>query len=115
MLVIPVVLFVTNASPQGTYARPVLVVLDRHIDLAVALHHTWTYQAMVHDLFGMERNRLRMTAADAPTTIASTSDAATVYDLDSSRDSFWADHMTVPFPLISESIETLRTRAAACG
>lgn len=27
-----------------------LVILDRNMDLCTPLHHTWTYQALVHDV-----------------------------------------------------------------
>lgn len=30
--------------------RPLLVLLDRNLDLATPLHHTWTYQALAHDV-----------------------------------------------------------------
>ena len=30
--------------------RPLLVILDRGIDLATPMHHTWTYQALAHDI-----------------------------------------------------------------
>ena len=30
--------------------RPLLVLLDRNMDLATPLHHTWTYQALSHDV-----------------------------------------------------------------
>ena len=33
-----------------SFSRPLLVILDRNIDLATPLHHTWTYQALVHDV-----------------------------------------------------------------
>lgn len=50
--------FNTNASrsasydgmPQFVVQRPLLLILDRNLDLATPLHHTWTYQALVHDL-----------------------------------------------------------------
>ena len=30
--------------------RPLLILLDRNMDLATPLHHTWTYQALAHDV-----------------------------------------------------------------
>ncbi|CAF4772981.1 unnamed protein product, partial [Rotaria magnacalcarata] len=42
------------------FQRPVLVILDRSIDLASLLHHTWTYQALAHDIlvrFQIESSR----------------------------------------------------------
>jgi len=31
------------------------VILDRNFDLATPLHHTWTYQALVHDVMVREK------------------------------------------------------------
>lgn len=41
-----------------SFQRPVLVLLDRNVDLSVMLQHTWTYQAMVHDLLSFDLNRV---------------------------------------------------------
>ena len=35
----------------NSFTRPLLVIFDRNMDLATPLHHTWTYQALVHDVF----------------------------------------------------------------
>ena len=34
----------------SSFQRPLLVILDRSTDLASLLHHTWTYQALAHDV-----------------------------------------------------------------
>jgi hypothetical protein len=44
-------------------ARPllhpvVLVILDRNVDLVPMLSHSWTYQALVHDVLDMKLNRV---------------------------------------------------------
>jgi hypothetical protein len=36
----------------------VLVVLDRNVDLIPMLSHSWTYQALVHDVLDMRLNRV---------------------------------------------------------
>ena len=49
--------------PLSSFSRPLLVILDRNIDLATPLHHTWTYQALVHDVMvrrGRERREKRV-------------------------------------------------------
>jgi hypothetical protein len=38
----------------------VLVIAERMVDLAVPLHHTWTYQALLHDLLDMRANRVKV-------------------------------------------------------
>jgi len=35
---------------QRSFNRPLLIILDRDVDLATPLHHTWTYQALAHDV-----------------------------------------------------------------
>lgn len=36
----------------------VLVILDRNVDLTSMLSHSWTYQALVHDVLDMKLNRV---------------------------------------------------------
>jgi hypothetical protein len=36
----------------------VLVILDRNVDLIPMLSHSWTYQALVHDVLEMKLNRV---------------------------------------------------------
>ena len=36
--------------------RPLLILLDRNMDLATPLHHTWTYQALAHDVLVSNTN-----------------------------------------------------------
>ena len=31
-------------SGQFSFYRPLLVILDRNVDMATPMHHTWTYQ-----------------------------------------------------------------------
>ena len=37
-----------------------MIILDRNIDMNVMLHHTWTYQPLVHDLLGFNMNRVQV-------------------------------------------------------
>ncbi|CAB4066382.1 SCFD1 [Lepeophtheirus salmonis] len=50
----------THESGKGQYSfcRPVLIILDRQIDLATSLHHTWTYQALAHDVLNYSMNKV---------------------------------------------------------
>jgi len=38
--------------------RPLLLIVDRSVDLSVMLHHPGTYQALLHDLIGLSNNKL---------------------------------------------------------
>ncbi len=40
----------TVQAGQFSFQRPLLVLLDRTMDLATHMHHTWTYQALAHDV-----------------------------------------------------------------
>lgn len=40
------------------FHRPLLIILDRNVDMATPLHHTWTYQALAHDVLNLSLNRV---------------------------------------------------------
>ena len=48
------VLLLSSICRTESGQRPLLVLVDRNIDLATPLHHTWTYQALVHDVLVRE-------------------------------------------------------------
>ncbi|KAF4693874.1 Sec1 domain containing protein 1, partial [Perkinsus olseni] len=60
-----------NAQTQDLFSnatgveRTVLILLDRDMDLATMLHHTWTYQALAHDLFDLNLNTVKIPTDDA--------------------------------------------------
>lgn len=56
-------LFHGNTGQTGSFSftRPMLILLDRNIDMATPLHHTWTYQALAHDVLDLSLNRLDRT------------------------------------------------------
>ncbi|KAA8495640.1 Sec1 family domain-containing protein 1 [Porphyridium purpureum] len=84
--------------------RPILVILDRNVDLPVMLHHTWTYQALAHDVLTLELNRVTVT--DRSTSESGTATASSrSFDLDSS-DFFWAENAGKPFPKVAEAVES---------
>jgi len=49
-------------TPMATssFQRPVLIILDRNVDLSVMMAHAWSYQALVHDLFNMQLNSVKV-------------------------------------------------------
>ncbi|KNC73373.1 hypothetical protein SARC_14067, partial [Sphaeroforma arctica JP610] len=51
-------LFAEAASNSMSFQRPVLIILDRNLDLPSLLHHTWTYQPLISDLLGLTSNRV---------------------------------------------------------
>jgi sec1 family domain-containing protein 1 len=93
-------------SSRGMPSRPLLVLMDRYIDLPVMLHHTWTYQALTHDSLSLNLNRVTIPVPDADAAVALLqSQKSRVYDLDKA-DSFWAINAGLPFPMVAEAVET---------
>jgi sec1 family domain-containing protein 1 len=86
-----------------TFQRPLLILLDRNFDLATPLHHTWTYQALMHDLLDLKMNRVDIAKVLANPELNIKSEAARSYDLLNS-DKFWRQHKGDPFPIVAESI-----------
>ncbi|KAF9881995.1 hypothetical protein CkaCkLH20_00031 [Colletotrichum karsti] len=97
------------ASSAGTpTSRPVLIILDRNVDLIPMLSHSWTYQSLVHDVLNMKLNRITIeTPIDETNPAKGTTKKA--YDLTSS-DFFWAKNAAVPFPQVAEDIDAELTR-----
>ncbi|KAH9962710.1 SLY1 protein [Lactifluus volemus] len=87
-------LFSQEPGGLSTLQRPLLLVLDRNIDLVPVLSHGWTYQALVSDCLEMKLNRV---------TVASPQKKA--YDLDA-KDFFWTKNAANPFPQVAEDIDT---------
>eukprot|EP00002_Diphylleia_rotans_P032663 TRINITY_DN6876_c0_g1_i1.p1 TRINITY_DN6876_c0_g1~~TRINITY_DN6876_c0_g1_i1.p1 ORF type:complete len:564 (+),score=129.41 TRINITY_DN6876_c0_g1_i1:60-1751(+) len=95
-------LFPENSIRQQ---RPVLLILDRDTDLNVALHHSWTYQALIHDVLDLKLNKVTFQAPESnahsgapPRRVMKT------FDFDS-HDIFWRDNAGLPFPKAAENVE----------
>lgn len=97
------------SSATGTpSSRPVLVIVDRNIDLIPMLSHSWTYQSLVHDVLKMHLNRITVeTPIDENNPTKGTTKRA--YDLNS-NDFFWSRNAGVPFPQVAEDIDAELTR-----
>merc|ERR1712139_94719 len=93
--------------------RPLLCILARDVDLTSMLHHTWTYQAMTHDLFGLRLNKLTVPVAGSD---SSAPPKPKSYDVDE-NDSFWTQHAGSPFPVVGgavhEAIEEYKKKTAS--
>ena len=77
-----------------SFHRPLLVLLDRQFDLATPLHHTWTYQALAHDVLQYSLNRVTI-----PGTTGNQAKARTC-EFDA-NDNFWSVQKGSPFPSVS--------------
>eukprot|EP01114_Cavostelium_apophysatum_P002585 TRINITY_DN12296_c0_g1_i1.p1 TRINITY_DN12296_c0_g1~~TRINITY_DN12296_c0_g1_i1.p1 ORF type:complete len:628 (+),score=163.71 TRINITY_DN12296_c0_g1_i1:113-1996(+) len=91
-------------TTSGYSQRPVLIILDRNTDLSVMLHHTWTYEALVHDLLGMTLNRVQLEVQEADDSGNKPKEVKS-YDLDST-DAFWSQNSGTAFPNIAVAVNT---------
>ncbi|KAF9245898.1 Sec1-like protein [Melanogaster broomeanus] len=87
-------LFSQDSSGLSNLQRPLLLILDRSIDLVSMVSHGWTYQALVSDCLEIKLNRVVVTNPQKRS-----------YDLDS-KDFFWAKNAANPFPQVAEEIDT---------
>lgn len=93
----------SSRSTSGSTSRPVLIILDRNVDLVPMLSHSWTYQSLVHDVLHMKLNHITFDKAidennpDKGSTKQS-------YDL-TSNDYFWLRNASMPFPHVAEDID----------
>lgn len=96
----------SNRPPSATgtsAARPVLIILDRNVDLVPMLSHSWTYQSLVHDVLKMKLNRITVeTPVDSEDPSKGTTKKS--YDLNQ-NDFFWTKNASLPFPQVAENID----------
>ena len=98
-----------SANAPGTpSSRPVLVIVDRNVDLIPMLSHSWTYQSLIHDVLSMHLNRITVETPADETNPAKGSIKHS-YDL-TSNDFFWNKNAGVPFPQVAEDIDAELTR-----
>ncbi|KAF7295098.1 Sly1 vesicle trafficking sec1-like protein [Mycena indigotica] len=97
-------LFAQDSSGLAGLQRPLLLILDRNLDLTSPILHGWTYQALISDCFHMNLNRVVV-----PATTGSPPQPKRSYDLDS-KDFFWARNAANPFPQVAEEIDAELTK-----
>ena len=98
----------STSSTSAASSRPVLIILDRSVDLIPMLSHSWTYQSLVHDVLRMRLNRITV---ETPRDENDLSKGSTkkAYDLNA-NDFFWARNAGMPFPQVAEDIDTELTK-----
>ncbi|CAO3652312.1 unnamed protein product [Cunninghamella blakesleeana] len=90
-------LFSENANTSINLQRPVLILLDRSMDVTPMLSHSWTYQALIHDVLSLKLNRITIDADKDNQSKRS-------YDVDN-KDFFWNKNASSPFPQVAEDID----------
>uniref|UniRef100_A0A8C5HVM5 Sec1 family domain-containing protein 1 n=2 Tax=Gouania willdenowi TaxID=441366 RepID=A0A8C5HVM5_GOUWI len=95
------------SAGQFSFQRPLFVLADRNVDLATPLHHTWTYQALIHDVLDFHLNRVTLEeglGAELQTGARPKKKSRKMYDL-TGADKFWQKHKGSPFPEVAESVQ----------
>ncbi|KAF9305695.1 Vesicle trafficking between the ER and Golgi [Mortierella antarctica] len=90
-------------SNTMNYQRPVLVILDRNMDLVPVLSHSWTYQALVHDVMDMKLNEIVVQTEENGRLVKKK------YDIEA-KDFFWNKNASAPFPQVAEEIDSELTK-----
>ena len=92
-----------GSSTAASSSRPVLIILDRNVDLIPMLSHSWTYQSLVHDVLNIKLNRITVeTPIDEENPAKGSTKKS--YDL-TSNDFFWSKNASMPFPQVAEDID----------
>ena len=86
-------LSLSNPQASPNQPRPLLLVVDRRIDLAAPLKHSSAYNALIDEILGLNSNQIQ---------IASTGKS---FDIDK-RDWFWRENSTKSFPKVAEAVES---------
>ena len=87
-----------------SFQRPLLIVLDRNVDMATVFHHTWTYQAMAHDVLDLSLNRLVVEESIGKSAGGGARSKTRACELNGT-DKFWAGNKGSPFPTVAEAIQ----------
>mmetsp|Transcript_14418 Transcript_14418/g.21154 ORF Transcript_14418/g.21154 Transcript_14418/m.21154 type:complete len:689 (-) Transcript_14418:228-2294(-) len=88
------------------HQRPLLVLLDRHLDLLTPVQHSSSYQALLDDLLTHKANRVEFKVSPPGADAASAKKRKMIakkYDLDPDQDPFYSEQKFQPFPEAIES------------
>ncbi|KAJ4295167.1 Vesicle trafficking between the ER and Golgi [Kalmusia sp. IMI 367209] len=95
-------LFSGDQKSSATGSRPVLVLVDRNVDLTAMLSHSWVYQSLIYDVLSMHLNKITMNVPVDPDN-AEKGTKKQSYDLTAS-DTFWLRNSSLPFPEVAENV-----------
>ncbi|KAK8880803.1 Sec1 domain containing protein 1 [Tritrichomonas musculus] len=79
-----------SIDSNSTSKPPLLIIFDRSIDFASQIHHPCTYQALIHDQFGINKNEVKVNGES--------------FDLDTDIDKLWAENRGKTFDTVLETI-----------
>ncbi|GMM29380.1 syntaxin-binding protein [Martiniozyma asiatica (nom. inval.)] len=84
--------------------RPVVLLLDRNINLQAMFSHSWIYQCMVSDVFHLERNTIKIDTIIGKDKNGDSIKESKRYDIEP-KDFFWNSNASLPFPDAVEHVE----------
>jgi len=98
----------SSSATSQPASRPVLIIIDRNVDIIPMLSHSWTYQSLIHDVLKMHLNRITV---EVPADESNPGKGSTKrsYDLNS-NDFFWTKNASLPFPNVAEDIDAQLTK-----
>ncbi|MES1921032.1 Sec1 domain containing protein 1, variant 2 [Bonamia ostreae] len=76
-----------------SFKRTLLILVDRQIDISTMLHHTSTYQALVHDLLNYQNHQVSLEREDF---LKNQKTNSTTFELNE-NDHFWIENKGLPF------------------
>ena len=88
----------STSTNKAQHNRPLLVLLDRNMDLITPIQHSSTYQALIDDLLTHNANRVEFSV-----TSETSRPTQKKFDLDADEDPFYSRHKFNPFPEAIES------------
>ncbi|KAH9864301.1 hypothetical protein J1614_010235 [Plenodomus biglobosus] len=94
----------SDQKSSAVASRPVLVIVDRNVDLVPMFSHSWIYQSLVYDVLDFNLNKISMSVPldkDHPEKGVKKQS----YDLTAS-DYFWARNASLPFPNVADDVTT---------
>ncbi|KAL5116403.1 Vesicle trafficking between the ER and Golgi [Pleosporales sp. CAS-2024a] len=94
----------SDQKSSAVSSRPVLVIVDRNVDLVPMFSHSWIYQSLVYDVLHFNLNKITMSVPvdkDHPEKGVKKH----TYDLTAS-DYFWAKNAALPFPNVADDVTT---------
>ena len=81
-----------NPQASPNQPRPLLLLVDRRIDLAGPLKHSASYNALIDEILGLNSNQIQIPGGKS-------------FDIDR-RDWFWQENSTKSFPQVAEAVES---------
>ena len=83
-----------NTEETTSINRPLLIILDRSTDINIMLHHPWTYQALLLDVFKNNLNKIILPSTPVQ-----------IKELDKKKDKFLSEQSFMEFDQVLQNID----------